>query len=402
MRITPFPPTQIGDFDEHFSSKTLARAEDLVTTRGAQLTEHSRERITAHMRNIDGSDFDTRISADGHYSCTCDENVQPCQHIAATLLLVVRRDAKLEAKLDQLEAQQLRVLITELSQDQQWRDLIHQSVDAFNPQALEGHVSPDSQSIEIERWNTEDVVQRESSEAEQLSTSNEDDLRSHLETPEQHFALVQHLQNQGRTKEAFEIAANGVRDELHRLKRGQGGIEVLVKGSQTTTQTAFPNEMLKMITMLREQQPAFEWELAAFRIKPTAEHYKTLRTHSEFGKVANSILDNLEPSVRFDIALNDNDRATLEAMLAEHPTPAYAKKVKHLFPERTKIIFKKAMQKWIDKGAKEYYREAAQLAKEYQSIEDPAAFKAWLEPLLNANARRLTLINEFEKQGLSK
>jgi hypothetical protein len=403
MRIQPLPPTQISDFEEHFSTKTLARGQELIEKNAVRILECSSDHIRAQIQEEQHNAHDVHINSSGEFDCTCDSGVRPCHHIAASLIAAVHQHKNFEQQIHNLDAAQAKALLLELANTPQVRSTIAERMTSTprvndDPAAeIPALRNPDENTTE--EWLEPDPTQLTENHAlTNFATPEEHEqhLRSNLQTPQDHLALTQHLRAQQREPEALEVASIGVRDEINRLDRGHGGITVFQRGT-TSTQTAFADEMLELIQWLRTTQPSFEWERAAFRIKPNLQQYKTLKTYPEFNKA--DLLKHLEPSLQFEVALEDNDHTTLGAMLRDHPIPGYARKVKHVFPEQARAIFKTGVEERIRKGAREYYREAAQLAKEYQGIEDPAVFKAWLEPILRLNARRLTLLDEFAQQG---
>jgi Tfp pilus assembly protein PilE len=378
MRISPFPPQNISDFDDHFSQKTLARAQNLVDANAAYLHECTPERLVARIRRPDGTDFNPRVTAQGEHDCDCTDDVRPCQHIAAALILAITQQPSLESLVRQLSLKQAQALLLEFAHIPEVRTALQH---ATPPQAIEknSNLEPLDENAEI----------------------TEEHLRAQLENPREHLELMRFLCEKGNQAAALEIAAVGVRIEISRLKRGRGDITVYHRGEAWhTTQTSFEAEMLELIGFLREQQPSFEWEEALFRVKPSLNQYKTLKIMPAFAKTRDALLELVNPDLKFEIMIEDDDRATIETMFEQHPTPSYARKVKHLFPDRAKEIFKEAIVQRANKHTGHTYREAAQLAKDYQSLEDETVFAKWLENFLKLYARRPLLVDEFAKQGL--
>jgi hypothetical protein len=380
MRITPFPPQNIGDFDEHFSSKTLTRAQTVVDSNAAYLHEHTSERLVARIRNPDGTDFNPSVTAQGTFDCDCNDDVRPCQHVAAALILAIKEQPSIDALVQQLNLEQARALLLEFAHIPELRAALQrQGIASDGPENAQPKLEPFDNNTEI----------------------TEEHLRANLETPKHFLALMRFLCEQHRKKEALEIAAAGVRTELSRLKRGRGDITVFHRGEAWhTTQTSFESEMLELIEFLREAKPGFEWEEALFRIKPSLNQYKILKAMPGFAKAKDALLELPSPDLKFELMIEDDERDILKTMFEQHPTPSRARKVKHLFPDRAKEIFKEAIVQRANKHTGHAYREAAQLARDYQSLEDEAVFKKWLETFLKLYARRPLLVDEFAKQEL--
>jgi hypothetical protein len=393
MRITPFPPQNLSDFEDHFSQKTLARAQNLVDTRAVYLYTSTSEQLIARIRNPDGSDYNPRVTAQGEYSCDCDNDIKPCQHVAAALILAVTQQPSVETLIAQLTLKEAQALLLEFAHLPELRSALQKR--NAHPQ--------DPEPAPLEPAPLEPAVSEPiPSELEpSITPPTEEALRAALENPKQHLELVRLLNNKKTKSEALEMAAAGVRTEINRLKRGRGDITVFHRGEAWhTTQTSFESEMLELIGFLREHQPGFEWEEALFRIKPSLGQYKILKAMPGFAKVRDALLELANPDLKFEIMIEDDDRATIETMFEQHPTPSRARKVKHLFPERAKEIFKEAVVQRANKHTGHAYREAAQIAKDYQNLEEETTFAKWLETFLKLYARHPLLVDEFAKQGL--
>jgi SWIM zinc finger len=398
MRISPFPPQNISDFDDHFSQKTLARAQELVREETVEILECSGSNITARVQGSEFHPYDVLINFGGHYHCTCPSEVQPCKHVAAVLIQATKSDSNgfdLNAHLQNLELAQAKTLLIDLASlpevrpvllkrvlvktssipkgaikalktilkrsqniehegdigeaafaelstlpafersDEAWQiyelvrgyeinyayyDPEDESGDAYwedrqsdwEGRALQHWGTAEAeldrgeaalrtiiQKIDINSamWNPAieiakrvptgaemleewlervdgrsvrylDTFKREFVKTFKTADEYEQHLRDHLESPNNYVELMYFLQQQNRQKDALEIAAAGVRDEISRLKRGRGDITVYQRGEHWSgTQTASVNEMRVMLALLQEHQPSFEWESAFFRIR---------------------------------------------------------------------------------------------------------------------------------------
>ncbi len=229
----------------------------------------------------------------------------------------------------------------------------------------------------------------------------ENHLRKNLERARDYAELMRFYLEQDRENDALEIAAAGIRKELKASQDGKGDLEVDTPYGTFWSHSYHTTDVPEMLDLLREKQPSFEWERAQFSFYPTLDQYKHLATLPEFRKARASILNNnLMPELHFDILLFENDNAALEKLLHKYPQPEYALKVKHLFPDFSAKIFKKAAIAEFDRGSRDHYANGARWAKEYKSVEEEQVFKNWLGNLLEVNKRRPALLDEVRKAKL--
>ncbi len=230
----------------------------------------------------------------------------------------------------------------------------------------------------------------------------ENHLRNNLATTRDYAELMRFYLEQHRENDALEIATAGVRKELKISQYGEGDyLEVHTPARTFWSHSYHVNDASEMLELLRKKQPSFEWERALFTFYPNLDQYKHLSTLSEFGKARASILKgDLMPNLHFDILLFENDNAALEKLLQKYPQPEHALKVKHLFPDLSAKIFKKAALAEFDRGSRDHYANGARWAKEYKTVEEEKIFKTWLGNLLEVNKRRPALLDEVRKAKL--
>jgi hypothetical protein len=229
----------------------------------------------------------------------------------------------------------------------------------------------------------------------------ESHLRKNLNTARDYAELMRFYLEQDRENDALEIAAAGVRKELKVAHDGEGDFVVHTPYGTFSSHSYHVTDVPEMLELLRKKQPSFEWERALFSFYPNLDQYKHLSSMPEFAAARASILNNnLMPELHFDILLFENDNAALEKLLDKYPRPEHALKVKHLFPDLTAKIFKKAAIAEFDRGSREHYANGARWAKEYKTVEEEQVFKTWLGNLLEVNKRRPALLDEVRKAKL--
>ncbi len=229
----------------------------------------------------------------------------------------------------------------------------------------------------------------------------ENHLRKNLEKARDYAELMRFYLEQDRKNDALEIAAAGIRKELKISQDGEGDLEVHTPFGIFWSHSYHVTDVAEMLELLRKERPSFEWERALFTFYPTLDQYKHLSTLPEFAASRASILKgDLMPNLHFDILLFENDNAALEKLLDKYPRPEHALKVKHLFPDLTAKIFKKAALAEFDRGSRDHYASGARWAKEYKTVEEEHVFKTWLGNLLEVNKRRPALLDEVRKAKL--
>ena len=233
--------------------------------------------------------------------------------------------------------------------------------------------------IQIERFTREFLQELLSPE------EYENYLRDNLETARDHAELFKHLQAQNRSDDALEVAANATRNLLRPRGYDSWG---------------HFGELEELVNALRAARPSFEWERAAFILRPSLTQYRALKNLPEFLDARAEILGlDMPVNLRFDVLLEDDDRTALEALIKKHPSPSHALKVSHLFPEISREIFKKAALEGVKGGERQHYKEGTRWAEEYRKLEEANAFKTWLSSVVTAkeNVRRPALQDEFKK-----
>ncbi len=262
------------------------------------------------------------------------------------------------------------------------------------------HVKGGSSSIEswLKRQNSENNhylkrFQREFLQQFGTPKDYEKHLREKLETPNDYSELVKFLQEQKRDGEALELAAKSIRQAVKRELKDHDDLSPYWGIYKTED-----DPLLIMLNLLKTHQASFEWEEAAFIFQPTLGHYRYLKKQAEFASARHKLLSvPMDTALKIDLLLEDDDQAGLEKLLNQRPTPANALKLKQLFPERSKMIFKKAALDEIERGSREHYREAVRWSEEYGLLEDKPVFKNWLENVLETHNRRPALQDEFKK-----
>ena len=209
-------------------------------------------------------------------------------------------------------------------------------------------------------------------------------LRDNLETASDHLELFNHLHGQQRSTDALNVAQDAVRS--------------LLANRKANPWINLHGELEQLITVLRRDRSGFEWERAAFALRPSVAQYKALKKHAEFAAVRKDILKTeMTDSLLFDLLLEDDDHATLEQLLKQQPRPELALKVSHLFGKACAEIFRKAALEEVKQGSREHYKMGARWADEYRKLEDAKKFKVWLSGLLAVHVRRPALQDEFKK-----
>ena len=518
MEFDSFPPSQKSDFESYFSSKTLGKAREIVSDDMLKLLERSGTHLSARVQGSEPRPYQVMIRADGSYECSCPSEVQPCKHVAATLLYAIRAPAEetldLTAFLQGLDAVQAKSLLLDLAEHGEVRALLlqrriktaqvakgaikalckilersknielegelgeqafaeleqlnaperslrarelydllddyeldYEDYDDYNEdgdaywedrqsewmgRAMQSWASAelelgrgeaafksllsrlehsahlweatlqlakglqetgDSQAKDqLARWLDKHsdnehfhALKRYTREFLQTLRSAEDYetyLRDNLETAADHLELFNHLQGQNRSADALD-AAQDVRSLLANRKSNPFSLH---------------GELDQLITVLRRDRPSFEWERAAFTLRPSLAQYRALKKLREFSAVRKDILKTDMPdSLLFDLLLEDDDHATLEKLLKQQPRPELALKVSHLFEKACADIFRKAALEEAQQGSREHYKQAARWAEEYRKLENTAKFNVWLSDLLAVNVRRPALQDEFKK-----
>ncbi len=217
----------------------------------------------------------------------------------------------------------------------------------------------------------------------------EQHLRDNLEDSSDYLRLVEFLEQQQRLPEALEIAASGVRAEVKKENRHYY--------RDYFSPPEFLEPALDLLQRLRQHQPSFEWDSIALIFQPSLEAYCTLQAQPEFVVSREKILRTLPLNILIECLLLDQDLIALEKVLAKNATVEVAYKLKHLFKSECAKIFSKAAIENIERGSRDYYHEAAKLADAYQQLEETAVFKVWITKLLQDNARRPALQDEFKR-----
>jgi uncharacterized Zn finger protein len=218
-------------------------------------------------------------------------------------------------------------------------------------------------------------------------------LRGRLNHPHDYLELVQLLQGQNRDREALELAARCIRQNAKSELKGRDDLSPYWGIYHPEA-----DPLLVMLDLLKTQQPNFEWDEATFIFNPSLGQYRYLKRQKEFAGARDKLLKvPMENSLNIDLLLEDNDRPALEKLLKQYPTAANALKLKSLFPEQSKTIFKKDALEEIGRGSREHYSEGARWAEEYALLENKATFKSWLSALLETHKRRPALQDEFKK-----
>jgi hypothetical protein len=217
-------------------------------------------------------------------------------------------------------------------------------------------------------------------------------LRERLERPEHYWELVQFLLGQNREKEAMDTARTGVRRFVKAELKERDDFSPYWRVYREDE-----DPLMLMLALLKVQEPGFEWEEAQFVFRPDLGHYRFLKKQSEFAKARDRFLKTpMESLLKIDLLLEDDDRDALETLLKKRPTPEHALKLKHLFPGLCRDIFKKTSLEMLERGSREYYKEGANWAEEYMTLEEPDKFKLWLAELLETHKRRPALQDEFK------
>ena len=520
MKFDSFPPIKASDLEPYFTAKTLGKAREIVQDEMIKLLEKSSTHISARVQGSEPRPYSVIVRANGDYDCSCPSEVQPCKHVAASLLYAMRAGTDetidLTAYLQNLDSSQAKALLLELAENSEVRQILlnrqvktarvskgaikalkrilerseniedeselgeaafieleHLEARERSTQALElyelldtyepdySEYDPEDESgdaywedrqsewmgfamkswasaefelnhgaetfqvlfkrlgQETELWEaTLEVVKRlnatgNTQPKEQLAAwlkkhdekqvyqierftreflqalrspqEYEKYLRDNLETADDHLELFKHLKAQNREQDALEAASQAVRTLLPTRGFGSWG---------------YFGELEKLVTALRNARPSFEWECAAFALHPSLTQYRALKKIPEFADARANILKlDISVSLHFDLLLEDDDKTALKALIKKHPSPSHALKVTHLFPEKSREIFKKAALEGINGGERKHYHEGARWAEEYRKLEDVDAFKTWLSGLLSAkeNLRRSALQDEFKK-----
>jgi SWIM zinc finger len=520
MEFDSFPPGKKSDFESYFSSKTLGKAREIVGDEMLKLLERSGTHLSARVQGSEPRPYQVMIRADGSYECSCPSEVQPCKHVAATLLYAMQapdeetldlttflqgldavqaktllldlaehgevralllqrriktaqvakgaikalckilergKNIELEgelgeqafAELEHLNAQERSVRATELYDllddyeldysdyddynedgDAYWEDrqsewmgramqswasaelelgrgeaafktllsrLEHSSEmweavlqlakglqEAGNTQAKDQLARWLDKHSDNERFHALKRYTREFLQTLRSPEDYETYLRDNLETAADHLELFNHLQGQQRSADALDVAQDAVR--------------TLLANRKSNPWINLHGELEQLITVLRRDRPGFEWERAAFALRPSVAQYKALKKHAEFAAVRKDILKtDMTDSLLFDLLLEDDDHATLEKLLKHQPRPELALKVSHLFAKPCAEIFRKAALEEVKQNSGEHYKQGARWADEYRKLENAAKFKVWLSDLLAVHVRRPALQDEFKK-----
>jgi hypothetical protein len=519
MKFTSFPPKQ-KEFEPYFSAKTLQRAHESVLE-DIRILEASSTQLTAQVQGSELRPYMVMVASSGAYSCTCPSDVQPCKHVAATLLFATKNPPEdsfdLTTTLVNLEAVQAKTLLLELANLPELRPILikrlmlkstgvvlgavkalkkilkrcenieHETETGEAAFAELATLAPDQRSDEawqlyelledyepnyqyydpydesgdaywedrqsewqgqvLLHWaeaesalgrgitaletllkkleNTQDLWQatlraavlNEGGEArleKYLSTANteriyhfelfereflqafgtpekiEKHLRDNLEDSSNYLRLVEFLEQQNRMPEALDIAADGVRAEIKNENRHY------YYYSDYGSPPAFLEPVLQLLQRLQQHQPRFEWDSIALRFKPSLAGYRALQTQPEFASSRAKILKALPLQVLIECLLSDQDLPALKKVLAKNPTTEVAYQLKHVFKSECSEIFRKATLTTIERGSREYYKEAAKYADAYQQLEEAEVFKTWITQLLLDNARRPAMQDEFK------
>jgi hypothetical protein len=250
------------------------------------------------------------------------------------------------------------------------------------------HAGHDQASKRLSEWikkqekYSKDQYQRQFLAALAPVAEYERYLRTHCEQASDYLELFGFLNSNARQAEALEVAVTAVRQlSLVQNKEAFGSHNV---------------ELIVLIEALRQNQPAFEWEVAAFAYKPSLSQYQALKQRPEFAAARAKILAlRLDRVVHADVLLEDDDRPALQSLLARYPVPEFAVKFVRLFPAECAVIFRRAVMENIVKGDRKYYQIGAHWAGHYKVAEQPEVFNNWLVALLAENSRRPALLDEF-------
>jgi hypothetical protein len=128
MEFDSFPPGKKSDFESYFSSKTLGRAREIVDDEMLKLLERSGTHLSARVQGSEPRPYQVMIRANGSYDCSCPSEIQPCKHVAATLLYAMQAPDEetldLTAFLQSLDAVQAKTLLLELAENSEVRALL--------------------------------------------------------------------------------------------------------------------------------------------------------------------------------------------------------------------------------------------------------------------------------------
>ena len=128
MEFDDFPPGKKSDFESYFSAKTLGKAREIVNDEMLKLLERSGTHLSARVQGSEPRPYQVMIRTDGSYECSCPSEIQPCKHVAATLLYAMRAPAEetldLTAFLQGLDAVQAKSLLLDLAEHGEVRALL--------------------------------------------------------------------------------------------------------------------------------------------------------------------------------------------------------------------------------------------------------------------------------------
>ena len=185
MEFRIFPPTQKSDFESYFSSKTLGRAREIVGDEMLKLLERSGTHLTAKVQGSEPRPYQVMIRANGSYDCSCPSDIQPCKHVAATLLYAMKPQEEetvdLTAFLQSLDVVQAKTLLLDLAENSEVRALLLQ------------------RQIKTAR------VAKGAIKALCKALKRSDNIEFEGELGEQAFLELEHLQAQERSVQALEL-----------------------------------------------------------------------------------------------------------------------------------------------------------------------------------------------------
>jgi hypothetical protein len=523
MNFQQFPPPSEREIVGFFSRKTLDKALDIIEEEGVQLWERSASHLVATVEGSLPTPYTVVVQASGAYSCSCPSEIQPCKHIAATLLWALdehqdESPIDLQAQLQALGEAETKALLFELAQrpdvrllllrrpaqtaaapdraavkaleralgaakniehGSEWAErgfaalrllpaeerskragAIYDLLEDYQPDWSEYDAEDESgdgywedlrldwmgwameawASAEFELGHGDEVLpgflerlesepylwdaaleladtltkggnmsakdqlaawlkkQRRSKQIGEIERFYREFLRDLCPPAEYEAHLRQHLKDTGDYLELFTLLRQQVR-EAEALVIAAQAIQrkVLIKGDHEGLRWG-SESLMTMLEPLRQASPSFDWEVAAFMLKPTLAQYQALKPAPEFAAVRQKLLSLASATsteLELDLLLDDGDQAAIKARLYKTPRPEYAAKVGHLFPAESGKILRDSVTAALDRGQRTTYAEAARWAEAYRQIEDPAVFRDWLHGILSANAKRPALQDEW-------
>jgi hypothetical protein len=329
--------------------------------------------------NYDGNDNDYE-AADGYWQDRRDELLSDVMFVWAEAECELGRGAAafatLMAEIDILDQLWYAALQTAVALQKAGNDQAKNQLTAW---------------MQAKKQHSADQYQREFLAALAPAAEYEQYLREHCTESNHYLELFYFLSNQQRQPEGLDLAATIVR----RFVLGEDQEKVRAVNNYHPLQP--------MIEALRQAQPSFEWEMAAFAATPSLAQYQALKTWPAFASARAQVLAlPINRSLHTELLLDDGDLPVLRALLAANTWPEFAVSLIQVLPAECAVIFRAAALENLAKGDRKSYQIAANWAKRYRQTEQPAVFKQWLNELLIAKSNRPALLDEFRKAGLER